>query len=45
MNLKRVVFTDPNGNKNEITNMEALKREIIDKFETYWMQGSGDGYI
>ena len=45
VNLKRVVFIDPNGNRNEITNIETLKGEIINKFETYWMQGSGDGFI
>lgn len=43
--MKRVVFTDPNGEKIEITDINYIKRLIIDNFESFWLQGSGDGFI
>lgn len=51
LNVKRsnemiqIVFTDPNGKENVIDNVDWLKSSIIDQFETYWLQGSGDGFI
>lgn len=41
----QIIFTDPNGKKNVIDNVDWLKSIIIDQFETYWLQGSGDGFI
>ena len=43
--MRQIVFTDPNGKKNVIDNVDWLKSMIIDQFETYWLQGSGDGFI
>lgn len=41
----RVLFMDPNGTKDIITDTGNLKRRIIDNFSEFWMQGSGDGYL
>ena len=41
----RTIFRSPEGNDYEITDLIALKKEVIDDFDNYWMQGSGDGYI
>ncbi|MBD5136644.1 MAG: hypothetical protein HDT39_11900 [Lachnospiraceae bacterium] len=43
--MKKVIFTDPNGEKEIISDIKHLKSIIIDDFKTYWMQGSGDGFI
>lgn len=43
--MKKVIFHDPEGNELLITDMSALKRDVIDNFDIFWMQGSGDGYI
>lgn len=43
--MRQIVFTDPNGKKKVIDNADWLKSIIIDQFETYWLQGSGDGFI
>lgn len=43
--MKSVIFTDPNGETKIILDIECFKRKIIDEFETFWMQGSGDGFI
>ena len=41
----KVIFTNPEGDKKEITDLNEMKTEVIDDFDNYWMQGSGDGYI
>lgn len=41
----KVIFINPKGNKNVITDLNRTKKEIIDHFDEFWMQGSGDGYI
>lgn len=43
--MRRAVFTDPNGKEHLIDRADWLKNNIIEQFETYWMQGSGDGFI
>lgn len=43
--MKNIFFTDPNGKKHLVTDIECLKNSIIDNFEEYWMQGSGDGFF
>ncbi len=43
--MKKVYFTSPNGDTKEIVDINMLKENIIDNFERYWMQGSGDGYM
>lgn len=43
--MKKVYFTSPNGDTKEIIDINMLKENIIDNFEIYWMQGSGDGYM
>lgn len=43
--MKSVIFTDPNGKKEEISDINLLKSIIIDDFESFWMQGSGDGFF
>lgn len=43
--MKRAVFSDPNGKDILICSENWLKSNIIEQFETYWLQGSGDGYI
>ena len=39
------MFTDPNGREIEVSDIHLLEHELIDDFENYWMQGSGDGYF
>ncbi len=41
----KVIFRNPNGDKCEIADLIAMKLDIIEDFDNYWMQGSGDGYI
>ena len=41
----KVIFRNPDADKIVITDLLDIKRDIIDNFDTYWMQGSGDGYI
>ena len=41
----KAIFRNPEADENVITDLNALKKDIIDNFDTYWMQGSGDGYI
>lgn len=43
--MKKVMFRDPNGDESEITDLNMMRQDIIDDFATYWMQGSGDGFI
>lgn len=43
--MKKIIFTDPNGEKIEINNCDNFRDIIIMNFETYWLQGSGDGFI
>lgn len=43
--LKSAIFTDPNGGKKMISDIKEFKRIVIDDFENFWMQGSGDGFI
>ena len=43
--MNKIVFTDPNGKKNAIDDEDWLRSNIIEQFETYWLQGSGDGFI
>lgn len=41
----KVIFNTPNGDTKQVTDLDALKSDIIDNFDEYWMQGSGDGFI
>ena len=43
--MVKVIFWNTNSDKNEITDLNVIKKDIIDNFDIYWMQGSGDGYI
>lgn len=43
--MKKVLFTNPNGREVEVDDIHLLKRGLIDDFNNYWMQGSGDGYF
>ncbi len=43
--MTKVFFNGPEGDVLLITDMSALKRDVIDNFDTFWMLGSGDGYI
>lgn len=43
--MGKVYFMDPNGNYKEVTELAKLKADIVDDFETFWMDGSGDGYF
>ena len=43
--MKSAIFTDPNGEKKIISDVNLLKSLIIDNCMNYWMQGSGDGFI
>lgn len=43
--MKRVMFTNSNGRETEVADIHQLKHDLIDDFEKYWMQGSGDGYF
>lgn len=43
--MKKVLFTNPNGREIEVTDIHLLKFDLIDNFNSYWMQGSGDGYF
>ena len=43
--MKNIIFTNPNGEKETISDIKCFKSIIIDDFKTYWMQGSGDGFI
>lgn len=42
---KRAIFMSPNGENIDINDIKKFKKEIIDDFSNYWMQGSGDGFI
>lgn len=42
--MTKAIFHGSVGNELLITDMSALKRDVIDNFDTFWMQGSGDGY-
>ncbi len=41
----KAIFRDPEADENVITDLDGMKKEIIDNFDEFWMQGSGDGYI
>ncbi len=41
----KVIFRNPEADESVITDLNAMKSDIIDNFDTFWMQGSGDGYI
>ncbi len=43
--MNNVIFTGPDGKKNEIMDIVKLREDIISNFYEYWGQGSGDGYI
>ena len=43
--MKKAIFRDPNADENVIIDLQRMKSEIIDNFDTFWMQGSGDGFI
>lgn len=43
--MGKTYFMDPNGNYKEVTDLAKLKVDIVDNFETFWMDGSGDGYF
>lgn len=43
--MKQVVFTSPNGEKIEVKDIADLKQDLIEDFDSYWMQGSGDGFF
>lgn len=39
------VFYPPHGKENVIEDLSLLKEKIIGEFDTYWLQGSGAGFI
>lgn len=41
--MKKVIFEDPCGNKESVTDIKLLKKLLIDEFNTYWMRGSVEG--
>ncbi len=41
----KAIFRNPEGDENEIIDLIAMKKDVIDDFDNYWMQGSGDGFI
>lgn len=41
----KAIFNKPEGDETEITDLNLLKKNIIDNFDTFWMRGSGDGFI
>lgn len=41
----KAIFRNPEADENVITDLNGMKKEIIDNFDEFWMQGSGDGYI
>lgn len=43
--MKKMVFNDPNGDVFEINDYDEFRDTIMMDFETYWLQGSGDGFI
>lgn len=43
VNMKKVIFEDPCGNKESVTDIKLLKKLLIDEFNTYWMRGSVEG--
>lgn len=45
-NIKcKVIFNPPIGEPYELIDIENLKKDIIDNFNEYWLQGSGDGFF
>jgi hypothetical protein len=40
-----VVFNDGNGVETEVNDLDYLKNRIIDQFEVFCSEGSGDGFI
>lgn len=40
-----VIFNDGNGVSTEVKNLDILKKRIIDDFEAFCQEGSGDGFI
>ncbi len=43
--MKKAVFRDPDGNETIISDTGWLRNIIVNQFETYWWQGSGDGFV
>lgn len=43
--MVKAIFRNPEADENVITDLPAMKKEVIDNFNEFWMQGSGDGYI
>lgn len=43
--MSKVYFSDSNGDYREVTDIAKLKAAIIDNFEEFWMDGSGDGFF
>lgn len=43
--MTKAIFSTPIGDEYEVSDLNALKNDIIDNFDEYWMQGSGDGFI
>lgn len=43
--MKISKFHTPDGSVIENIDLEVMKRYIIEEFETYWIKGSGDGFI
>lgn len=43
--MKKAIFSGPNGKEKVISDVKLFKNMIIDDFENFWMQGSGDGFI
>ncbi len=43
--MKSAIFNGPNGKETVISNISLFKEMIMGDFNTFWMQGSGDGFI
>ena len=41
--MKKVIFEDPCGNKESVTDIKLLKKLLIDEYNIYWMWGSVEG--
>ena len=41
----KILFNDNNGAETEITDIAFLKTVLIDNFEAFCQEGSGDGFI
>lgn len=43
--MKKAIFIGPIGDDMVVSDIERLKNKIVNEFEFFWMQGSGDGFI